>query len=367
MPADSKWEWFPGEDLAMNRQSGIFYAVKAFKGIPNLFKSTGQKDKRKAKKELPRLIKAHLEVNEDGKRAAGRCPTVADVIDEILQTEAGKLRIKTQNKRAFYFKRLRDEMGLGPLPMDQLSLKVWASRLALARKKRPHRRTFWDYSKHANILLRYAYRQQYVPFLVSLPNPDPKTDAGTVLTNDEIRLLFEVMGETMRDQLVLAYECCMRLREILHLSWDRVDLETGEITLRAQDVKTGSKTGRGRIFVMTPHALERLKKRRERLGSTERWVFPSPTHDGPVDDNKAAWQRAKTKALSRFPPFQHWVRFHDLRHSSLTHLLLDKKANPLLVSEYAGVSIDTIQRVYLHSSAEKTREVAGALSVWSEK
>lgn len=47
--------------------------------------------------------------------------------------------------------------------------------------------------------------------------------------------------------------------------------------------------------------------------------------------------------------------------------LLDAKADPVQVSEYAGVSLRTIQRVYLHSTSEKTKSVAHALSVIAEK
>lgn len=371
MPPKDAYEYFEGEDLARNRESGIFYAVKHFKGMPPLNKSTGHKDKRLAKKELPRLIREHLERYESGKRAAGESPTVADLISEVERTESPSLRKKTQSKRKFYFKRIREDMELGPLPIDLLTLKVWTSRLERLMAKMD-RKTFWDYSKHMNILLRYAYEQKYVTHLTRLPNPDPKKQTGTVLSIEEIRQLWEVMGEDTRDQFVLAYECCMRLREALHLTWDRVDLESGEITLRPIDVKTGSKTGRGRQFYMTENALKRIRARKkDQENNPSKWVFPSPTGRGPIDDNKVAWNRAKKKALEGdkkkgvppMPNFQHWVRWHDARHSALSHMLLDQKMSPLLVSEYAGVSIHTIQKVYLHSTAEKTREISRAIRI----
>lgn len=378
MPPDSKWKFFEGEDLAQNLESGIFYASKAFARMPNLFRTTKQKEKRLAKKELPRLIKDHLEAHESGLRRVGKIPTVAELIEEINQTETPGLRPKTQRKRKFYFTEIRDAMGLGPIPMDRFTLSIFTARLdrLLAKKTR---RTSWDYFKHGNILNRYAYQQKYVSHRVTFPNRDPKSNAGTVLTVEEILQLWSVMNETTRDQFVLAYECCMRLREALHLTWDRVDLESGEITLRAQDVKTGSKTGKGRQFIMTPHALERILARWNAVepgeSNAHKFVFPSPSGKGPMDDNKIAWGLAKDRALKGnekravkpMPHFQHWVRWHDLRHTAISRMLVEQKINITLVSEYVGTSVSTLQKVYLHSRAEHTKGVTAALRIMGEK
>ncbi len=371
MPDDSKWKFYEGEDLAENLESGIFYMSRAMKDMKNIFKTTGKTDKRLAKKEFQRILKAHLDRYQDGKRTPGKSPTIAEVIEEIEQTESPSLRAKTQSKRTFYFKRIRDSLELGHLPVDKLTLKLWTTRLDKERARRP-RKTFIDYTKHANILLRYAYEQKYISHMIPLPRPDKKKQTGIVLTMDEIRLLWEVMGETLRDQFVLSYECCMRLREMLHLTWDRVDLETGEITLRADDVKTGSKTGKGRTFVATPAAHDRLRVRwAKACGQKDfpptNWVFPSPTGTGPIEDNKTAWNNAKAKALKKNPAFQHWARWHDLRHTAITRMVVEQQMNIALVSEYVGTSVDTLQRTYLHSTAEKTKSVSLAISILGKK
>jgi integrase len=371
---ESNWEYISGQDLARNRASGIYYAIKHFRGLPTLNKSTGHTDPRKARKELPRLIRAHLDRYESGQRAPGESPTVGEVIDEVEETESPSLRKKTQAKRTFYFKRIRDEMGLGHLPIDQLSLKLWIARLEKVRAKR-QRKTYWDYVKHANILIRYAYEQKYISHYITIANPDPMRETGTVFTTPEIQRLFSVMNEGTRDQFVLSYECCMRLREMLHLSWDRVDLESGEITLRAQDVKTGSKTGKGRKFIATPHALERLRRRKAEQIPPSPWVFPSPTGKGPVDDNKTAWNAAKTLVLEGDerlgikgdPTFQHWGTWHHLRHTAISLILCEEKMNITMVSEYVGTSVSTLQKVYLHSKAEHTKGVTDSLRITNSK
>ena len=379
MSPKREYDYLQGKDsgLAIDRESGVIYAIKHFAGMPQLFKSLKTKDKREARRLLPQRIKEHLEQYADGKSTSSD-PTVAEVIEEIERAESPKLRAKTQSKRRFYFARIRDEMELGHLPVSRLTLKVWADRLARVQAKRK-RRTYWDYVKHANIILRFAYRQKYVSHWLTFPNTDGPHKEGTVFTLDEIRALWEVMGVTTRDQFVLSYECCMRLREVLHLTWDRVDLESGEITLRAQDVKTGSKTKRGRTFIMTPHALERMRARKDWIGHSDfagtKWVFPSPTGTGPIDDNKTAWNRAKRDVLEGsklhgtkpMPHFQHWGTWHDLRHSAISRMLCEQKMNITHVSEYVGTSVSTLQRVYLHSRAEHTKGVNAGLMILGEK
>ncbi len=374
---DPRFEFLEGEDLAKNIASGIFYAVKAFRGMPNLFKSLRTTNKTEARRRLAQAVRDHLDKHGGGKVAVGRIPTVSELIEEIERVEGPRLRIKTQRKRTFYFERIRDEMGLGHIPMDRFTLGLFTDRLEKVKQKRK-RKTYWDYFKHANILNRYAYQQKYVSHRQTFPHTDKKTTVGTVLSVEEIKALWNVMNETTRDQFVLSYECCMRLREMLHLTWDRVDLESGEITLGAEHVKTGSKTGRGRTFIATPHALERLKERWAMVLLNDenemRYVFPSPTGKGPIDDNKIAWNMAKKKVLEgdekrgikAMPHFQHWVRWHDLRHTAISRMLVEQKMNITLVSEYVGTSVATLQKVYLHSKAEHTKGVTAALRITGE-
>jgi integrase len=192
-----------------------------------------------------------------------------------------------------------------------------------------------------------------------LPLSDPKSKAGRLFTNAELSALWDAMSEDMRDQFVLAFECFMRLREALLLTWDRIDLNTGKLTLRAEDVKTGSKTGKGRSFFVSPNALTRLRAKYANQVEPSPYVFPAPgLPDQPRNQNKNAWTSVKRKA-----GIKGRARWHDIRHTSLTKALLEQELNAAQVSEYAGVSLRTIQRVYLHSNEELTKNVANALSI----
>jgi integrase len=230
----------------------------------------------------------------------------------------------------------------------------------MARKKR---KTFGDYAKYMNKLLRFAYQRRYLSHLIKVDSPDPiATGVGRVFTESEIKALWGVMNDETRDQFVLCYECFMRLREALYLTWDRVDLNEKEISLRASDVKTGSRTGKGRTFRASHNAIERLRIRYEQR-SSDKWVFPSRVDSSkPVEDNKTAWRAAKRRCA-----ITGRARWHDLRHTAISRSLLERGMDPILVSEYAGVSLKTLQRVYLHSTAKQTAAIANSLSVFGEK
>lgn len=355
-----------GDDLYLNTLSGYFFVRKSFKRlrIPPLFETTKEQKIGKAKSKAAEMITAHMNKYLGGqgpdllsRRAGKQC---SEVIEEILATVTPSKRAGTQGNHHLYFGQLKKEWGRWDV--SRITLAAWQDWIK-DFKTRKKRKTFADYQKHMNLLLRYSYQQRYVSHLVVLPNPDPvKGETGTILTQKEIDGLWEWMNEDTRDQFVLCFECFMRLREALYLTWDRVDLETGVITLRPQDVKTGSKTGKGRSFKMSDHALHRIRKRRIKVKNSP-YVFPSPEcASKPVHQNKTAWIVAKRKA-----GIKRRIRWHDLRHTALTKALLESKADPVLVSEYAGVSLKTIQKVYLHSTHEKTSTVAQSVKVFADK
>jgi len=349
-----------GEYLWLNQASGYYYVKKTFKRyrIPALNCSTKEKSIRLAKAKAEQLVADHMAkyLGTGASPLAKRVGvSMATVIDEILETVTPLMRLSTQENHKLYLGELRAEWGAWDV--DRITRAAWFEWLKGFRRRKS-RGTFGDYQKYMNLILRYAHTEKHAKHLVTVPNPDAKLEkAGRVFTRAEIKALWAVMNEETRDQFTLCFECFMRLREALHLTWERVDLKSGIVTLRAEDVKTGSKTGKGRSFRVSEQALERLKARAR--GASSPYVFPSPTDPArPIHQNKDAWKRAKRKAK-----IAGRARWHDLRHTALSWALLDSKSDPVLVSEYAGVSLRTIQQVYLHSTADKTRAVASAVRI----
>lgn len=357
--------------------TGHIHIRKTFKrlGLPTLNATTKEKTlgRARAVAELleQRHKNKHLGIDDTGiwGRLGGK--RLTEVIDEVLRDYTPEWRPMTQAKHRLYFEDIR--RGLGHVHMNFLTEEVfkdWLRKRAkqpTLRGKDRHpttcRKTFHDFSKHMNILMRWAYNKKYVTHCIQFKNPDKgKAHEDRVYTDAEISAMWEHMNEETRDQFVLSYECFMRLREVLRLTWDRVDLETGIVTLRKEDVKTGSRTGKGRDFVVSSHALERLRCRRREI-STSPYVFPSPANSlQPIFDNKTAWRIVKENA-----GIKGRATWHALRHTALTKALLEKRMDPIAVSEYAGVSLKTIQRVYLHSKAHDTRDVSGAVKIEVKK
>lgn len=352
----SGWE-NKGSDLSLHKPTGTFYVRKKFlrQKIPMLFKSTGETIKWKAKERAIFLIQAHLD------RHLKRSKTFADVAEEFLRSEnpnPKKRRASTQKNNIQIIAELNKELGEYPITQiaDEAFWSDWFDKFV---EKKTGRSTFNDYIVRMNMLMRFAYRRKYLPHLAKFEFVDEVKETGRVLTSAEIEALYAAMGIDGKDQFTLAYECGMRLREMLSLTWDRVDFDKETITLRRDDVKTGRKTGRGRTFIATAQALERLRARRVRLGDKSPFVFPAKGNPAkPQRQNKNMWMRAKKKAgiTSR-------CRWHDIRHTAITHMLMDMKQDITLVSEYVGTSVRTLQKVYLHSTAEQTRPVASALRI----
>lgn len=373
--------------------TGVIYYRETFKkeNIPALFKSTEAttlgKAKTTAKKMVQRHRNLHLGIKDDHIYGRAVANPFREVIAWAREHYTPKMRRRTQVAHNFFFDELDD--WLGHFDVNSITRELFTGMIQKRRGKSRKvknrdgtyrvsvRRTFSDYAKHMNLLMRIAYEDlKLATHLITFDNPDRvrsrlkllpgattwDDDLGPswrVYTQAEISALWDEMGEDTRDQFALCYECLMRKREALHLTWDRVDLGVGKITLRPEDVKTGSKTGRGREFIMSPAAWERIRARAQKREPGNPWVFPSKTAPGkPVDDNKTAWTLVKRRA-GVFGK----ATWHSLRHTALTEALLNEGKDPVKVSEYAGVSLETIQRVYLHSKAEQTKSVAGAIRI----
>lgn len=159
-----------------------------------------------------------------------------------------------------------------------------------------------------------------------VPLPDPQNERDRVLSDVEWARLYEVAASHLRPIILLAYHLGQRLGEIVNLTWDRVDLQRGFITLRAIDTKTK----KPRQIPLTPAvrmALSDLSKVR-RLHTHHVFLY----EDQPIKSIKKAFKTAKR--LAGVTDF----RFHDLRHCAATNL------------RRAGVDTATAMKIVGHKS-----------------
>lgn len=159
-----------------------------------------------------------------------------------------------------------------------------------------------------------------------VPIPCANNERDRVLTEEEWQRLYNTAAPHLKPILLTAYHLGQRLGEILHLTWDRVDLQRGIITLRGVDTKTNTP----RQVPMTPQvktALIELSKVRD---ITHRYVFVYQRQ--PVRVIKTAFKTACRKAGIAN------LRFHDLRHCAATNL------------RRAGVDTTTAMQIIGHKS-----------------
>jgi integrase len=156
--------------------------------------------------------------------------------------------------------------------------------------------------------------------------PNPNNERDRVLSDEEWSKLYQKAKPHIRPVLLTAYQLGQRFSEIVNLTWDRVDMKRGFITLRASDTKTKA----ARQVPMTPDvklALQRLAKLRS---LATRHVF---TYKGePLKRISRSFKTAlKDAGIINF-------RFHDFRHCASTNL------------RRAGVDTATAMKIVGHKS-----------------
>ena len=160
--------------------------------------------------------------------------------------------------------------------------------------------------------------------LVPIPNANNERDR--TLTAEEWHQLYEAASLHLKPILLTAYHLGQRLGEILNLTWDRVDLHRGIITLRAVDTKTN----KPRQVPMTPHVKATLIELSKVRDIAHKHVFVYQRN--PVREVKTAFRTACRKAgIENF-------RLHDLRHCAATNL------------RRAGVDTTTAMQIIGHKS-----------------
>jgi integrase len=134
-----------------------------------------------------------------------------------------------------------------------------------------------------------------------------------------------------------------RLREILHLKWEQVDLERGLLFL--SDSKTGRKT-----VVLNAPAFAVLTN----LGRLGSYVVPGDDPEKPRADLKRPWQAvAKRAGLES-------VRLHDLRHTYASFGAGSGLGLPIIGKLLGHTQASTTQR-YAHLDADPLRRASEAI------
>jgi integrase len=216
-------------------------------------------------------------------------------------------------------------------------------------------------------IIRFALRngwiaQNPVERLEAGERPHPVPRRQRVLGRDEIVRLLVACAPRYRTLVATAIYTGLRISELLGLQWSDFDLDEGELHVKAQlsrahrgipSKRVGLKTAAAhRDVPLTPQLVARLREHRRELPPVgeETWVF----HTGA--GTPFGHRNVETRALNSAAELAGlddgaWprLRFHDLRHTFASHLILDLRLDVAQVSRILGhAQVSTTLNVYTH-------------------
>jgi integrase len=260
---------------------------------------------------------------------------------------------------------------LAPRLMHTISVDDVAALLTGLRTAGRSEKTAAEALATLHSIVRFAVRNGWiadnpVAKLEADERPHPTGRRQRVLGRDEISRLLAACLPRYRPLLATALYSGLRISELLGLVWDDVDLVAGVIHVRAQLSRAHRGAPARRVAPKTPAAIRdvplvpqlaemlREHRRRSPFDAGSDWMFGTGrgTPIGHRNVERRALQRAATRAGldgGEWPP----LRFHDLRHTFASHLILDLRLDPAQVSRILGHARVTITLdVYTHMFEE---------------
>jgi integrase len=201
------------------------------------------------------------------------------------------------------------------------------------------------------------------------------------LTPDEARsFLAAVRGHRLEALFSVALALGLRQGEALGLRWEDIDFTAGTLRISHQLQRIDSKltlvppkTEKSRrTLVMPTMIVERLREHEKRQVAEKLWAGSKWQESGLVFANRVGQPTQARRVIEQFhDALAHAglrrVRFHDLRHSCAT-LLLVQGVSPRVVMEVLGHSeIALTMNAYSHVVPELQREAARQMQAILER
>ncbi len=337
----------------------------------------------KTKEDARRKLSRALHAIEVGSLADAHGITVGEFLDQWL-TEVVQPNVRPWTYKGYEVHvRLHLKPGIGHIPLDKLA-PLHVQQLLNAKKSEGLSAKSIRYIRGT---LRTALNQA-VRWEILSRNPASLVDGPRVghyeirpFTPEEARAFLAAMkGDRLESLYSVALTIGLRQGEALGLCWKEVDLKMGYLRVSKQlqrfDGETRlvePKTARSRRTLALPASITRsLREHRdrqleERAAAGDRWtetdlVFTTTT-GRPIDATKIS--KDFHRHLDRAGLAQR--RFHDLRHSCAT-LLLVQGVSPRVVMEVLGHSqISLTMNTYTHVLPELRRQAADRMDELLER
>jgi integrase len=325
------------------------------------------------KEALDKLFKARSDLSR-GLPVGTKQQSVAQFLDEWLEnTVRPNTRPRTYESFEIIVRRhLKPE--LGRLRLEQLTPQHVEALLNRKRESHLAPQTCVHIRKVLKLALQEAVRvDQLARNVAALAKPPTMTHAEIHPLDDEQarRFLAAAREERLEALFMLAINTGMRRGELLGVRWTDIDLDQGTLRVAQQLQRIGkqllftkpkSKKSRRTITlsssVVAALRAHRARQLEERLRAGKDWqdsglVFVA-RGGTPIDPGNLDRDFKPLLTAAEVPD----IRFHDLRHTAAT-LLLMKGVQPLTVSELLGhASITITLSLYGHVLPSMKREAA---------
>jgi len=180
--------------------------------------------------------------------------------------------------------------------------------------------------------------------LLPVPNYLPR-----ILKDSEFEALYRSAPSHFKPVLLCAYLTGMRRGELRLLKWEDVDLENGYIYVQE------TKNNDSRAIPVCDVLLDTLKDLKR--NSRSEYVFTTP--EGEPYASKTAWRTAWHNTLKKAGIGK--LRFHDLRHTFVSNLIVEEKEDYATVMALSGHKDITVLKRYSHTRESAKREAVSKL------
>ena len=329
-----------------------------------------------------KLAAAQAELNK-GRLPTRRAPTVAEFLRSWLESSV-KPRVRPLTYAGYKVNVEKHLVPtLGKIPLDQLTPQhvegMINSRLAAGLSGKSVAYIHQVLRTGLSLAVRWDIVSRNVARLVDAPRIERKSIKP--LSPDEARrFLRAIDGHRLEALFSVAIALGLRQGEALGLRWE--DIDFGAETLRVNNqlqriggklVLVPPKTEKSRrTLVMPAMALERLLEHEKRQVAEKLMAGKSWQETGLIFANRVGAPTQARRVIEQFHDALEGagirrIRFHDLRHSCAT-LLLVQGVSPRVVMEVLGHSeIALTMNAYSHVAPELQREAAKRMQAILER
>lgn len=237
----------------------------------------------------------------------------------------------------------------GALRPDQISRADCLSYADTRRGAGIQDGSIWTELGHLRTVLQWAVKARLINHAPEIPRPSKPAPKERALSRAEIDQLLAARAEPhIRLAIILMLSTAARIGAILDLTWDRVDLDRGQINLRRDS--TGPRKGRATVPINAGLRAALIQAQAAALSDS---VVEFAA--GPVQSIRRGFQAAVSRAgLADVTP-------HVLRHTAAVHMA--EAGVPIgEISQYLGHSNSSItERVYARYSPTHLQKAAQVL------